>query len=57
MMQYFTICKGSNADNTIRACLYIQGETDEEENDKSDEKGLYSQCLLARMLARGPVRR
>ena len=22
-------CKGSNADNTIRACLYIQGETDE----------------------------
>ena len=46
-------CKGSNADNTIRACLYIQGGTDEEENSRRAMKRGY----IARRLARRSVRK
>ena len=39
-----TSCKGSNADNTIRACL-IQGGTDEEENSRRPMKrGYIARC-------------
>ena len=43
------MCKGSNADNTIRACLYIQGGFDEEENSRRAMKRGY--------IARRPVRK
>ena len=48
-----TSCKGSNADNTIRACLYIQGGTDEEENSRRAMKRGY----IARRPAPRPVRK
>ena len=52
-MSNMRLCKGSNADNTIRACLYIQGETDEEENSRRAMKRGY----IARRLARRSVRK
>ena len=48
----------SHNQDSIEICwTWIQKETDEEKNSRraSDEKGLYSECLLARMLARGCV--
>jgi len=44
--------------DSIEICwIWIQKETDEEKNSRraSNEKRLYSWCLLARMLARGCV--